>query len=405
MKNISNLLQQYIKIIVISVLIVLFSVSSQAQFRYTTNNPNIENFTIGSKILKEDRKISIYKPEIFPEYIEAVPPIIYVLDGEAYINFFASFVNMVCERFVQMPPIIVVSIENFVDGNFSGRERDFTPLISEDSSQAKNTGGADNFLHFIREEVMPFVEKDYKKTPFRVVTGHSRSSFLVLHAFLQYPTLFNAYLASDPAIGMNHDAYLRIADSIIKTSNERNNTLFLNAGMDAWAQSYAGKIDSLLQDKKLKGLSHKYMIYPKETHLTVFLKAYYDGFRFIFNMNPPDIGKKPRDITDKLFEDHYNRLSMIFGYSIKPPEDIINDYGFRFLKDWDDQLKALEFFKGNVESHPKSSNAYNSYGEALLIKGDKINAIINYEKAFQIDPTKISARNIVNKLKREQKQK
>jgi predicted negative regulator of RcsB-dependent stress response len=30
---------------------------------------------------------------------------------------------------------------------------------------------------------------------------------------------------------------------------------------------------------------------------------------------------------------------------------------------------------------------YDSYAEALLVKGDKKNAIINYEKAFQMDPT------------------
>jgi predicted negative regulator of RcsB-dependent stress response len=44
---------------------------------------------------------------------------------------------------------------------------------------------------------------------------------------------------------------------------------------------------------------------------------------------------------------------------------------------------------------------YDSYGEALLKKGDKKNAMINYEKAFTLDPTNTNARDIVNKLKSE----
>ena len=87
---------------------------------------------------------------------------------------------------------------------------------------------------------------------------------------------------------------------------------------------------------------------------------------------------------------------------MKPPESIINNYGYRFLNNWNDIDKALEFFKKNVENYPNSDNVYDSYGEALLKKGDKKNAMLNYEKAFQLDPTNTAARDIVNKLKSEQ---
>ena len=86
---------------------------------------------------------------------------------------------------------------------------------------------------------------------------------------------------------------------------------------------------------------------------------------------------------------------------MKPPEGKINNYGYRFLNDFNDTDKALEFFKKNVENYPNSANVYDSYGEALLKKGDTKNAMINYEKAFQMDPTNTAARDIVNKLKSE----
>ena len=86
---------------------------------------------------------------------------------------------------------------------------------------------------------------------------------------------------------------------------------------------------------------------------------------------------------------------------MKPPEDIVNNYGYTFLQNKDID-KALEFFNKNIENYPNSANVYDSYAEALLAKGDKKNAMINYEKAFQMDPTNTVARDIVNKLKNEQ---
>src|SRR5436190_9408188 len=148
-----------------------------AQQRYGLAKVKITYDSVRSNVLGEVRKISIYKPEVFPEYAEAVSPVIYVLDGEYYTDYIATIINLMCERFVTMPPIIVVGIENTPNGR-TGRDRDMTPLIAKDSSSFKTSGGAENFIKFIREELFPFVEKDYKKTPYRVIVGHSLAGLL-----------------------------------------------------------------------------------------------------------------------------------------------------------------------------------------------------------------------------------
>src|SRR5262245_42445929 len=120
-----HLLQrQYILKAILLTMVVMYSPGSQAQFRYTNNKAIVKDSIIMSKVLGEERKISIYRPENCPEYAEAVSPIIYVLDGDAYTYYFANMVNMLCERFVQMPPITVVGIHNL--GTGEARERDFT---------------------------------------------------------------------------------------------------------------------------------------------------------------------------------------------------------------------------------------------------------------------------------------
>jgi len=66
-------------------------------------------------------------------------------------------------------------------------------------------------------------------------------------------------------------------------------------------------------------------------------------------------------------------------------EALFNTTGRHFL----DEKKidqALEIFKFNVKMYPNISNAYYSLAEAYEISGNKKLAIVNYEKAVQLDP-------------------
>jgi len=118
-------------------------------------------------------------------------------------------------------------------------------------------------------------------------------------------------------------------------------------------------------------------------------------------MEPPEYSFPLSDLTYAVFEKHCDSLSKIYGYRMKPDEDVINNYGYIFLNQEKDVDKALEFFKKNIENYPQSSNVYDSYAEALLVKGDKKNALINYEKAFKMDSTNTNARDIIIKMREE----
>jgi tetratricopeptide (TPR) repeat protein len=59
---------------------------------------------------------------------------------------------------------------------------------------------------------------------------------------------------------------------------------------------------------------------------------------------------------------------------------------------------AIEIFKLNVETFPKSSNPYDSLGEAYLADNQKDLALANYKKVVELDPTNANAAQIVNRL-------
>ena len=96
--------------------ITIFAVASfgpvHAQSQFSTAKPVIREYSISSHVLNEERKITIYKPPVLPAYMNVVSPVIYTLDGEYHADFIVALINYVSERFVTMPPITVVGIEN-----------------------------------------------------------------------------------------------------------------------------------------------------------------------------------------------------------------------------------------------------------------------------------------------------
>ena len=77
--------------------------------------------------------------------------------------------------------------------------------------------------------------------------------------------------------------------------------------------------------------------------------------------------------------------------------NIINQIGYQFLR-IEDIESAIEVFRLNVSLFPDHWNVYDSYGEALVRKGDREGAVVNYRKALELNPNSQSAKNMLKKL-------
>ena len=78
-------------------------------------------------------------------------------------------------------------------------------------------------------------------------------------------------------------------------------------------------------------------------------------------------------------------------------EGRINGLGYGFLRA-KKLPEAIAYFKLNVEFYPKSSNVYDSLGEAYMAQGEKELAIANYKKALELDPKNTNAVEMLKKL-------
>jgi C-terminal processing protease CtpA/Prc len=78
-------------------------------------------------------------------------------------------------------------------------------------------------------------------------------------------------------------------------------------------------------------------------------------------------------------------------------ESFINDMGYEFLNQ-KKNLMAIAIFKFNALAYPKSSNVYDSLGEAYMNNGDKQLAILNYKKSLELNLDNNNAKETLKKL-------
>jgi CubicO group peptidase (beta-lactamase class C family) len=134
-----------------------------------------------------------------------------------------------------------------------------------------------------------------------------------------------------------------------------------------------------------------------------------DAIKSILNGKPY---KKPKKSILKAMDDKIKEMNIVQliafydNLKAKYPSDYnfdddseLNSVGYSLMgnKRIDD---AIEIFKLNVKLFPQTGNMYDSLGEAYLSKGDKINALINYKKTYELDPKNMGAKEIIEQLEK-----
>lgn len=374
-----------------------------------TNLAKAKVLTFFSGELNENRKIFIYYPRTDSQYISQTSyPVLYLLDAEEQLGMVMSQVIYLSESYSILPPMIIVGLGNI------DRTKDLTPTHSvtgnngkADTSMAatlRTSGNGEKFLGFIRTELMPYIQKQYKPSPFRVFCGHSLGGLLSVYALLKHPDMFSAYVAISPSLWWDEQYTLKLADKLAVDFKSKK-LLFISDGSEG-AQFHKDllHLDSTLRRKNLSNLEVKYIHYPNEPHPAEPVKATYDALRYIFNpVYPPQFDTlssfiyfKPNMITD-----YYTHLSLKKGYNIKPPEAVIDRLANYLLSLGNKQSNkdALVLLSLNAENYPASWHAYYSLGEICRNHlQDKQQAIVYYKKAIEMNPDNKNIQEIIIRL-------
>ncbi len=254
-------------------LIVLFSAPAVPLLAQADNAPVTHGIyrKLQSAVLGEERTLLIRLPDAYERSTQKYP-VIYRLDGEK--DFFMQTVDASFYLFDMAkaaPDAIVVGIPN------TDRNRD----LGIDRN-------ADKFIAFLKSELVPFMDKNYRTDGYRIICGQSFSATFVLYAFLKEPALFNGHLMA--SLFVYDQRLVPILENALKNSMDMKNAgdgrLFLAYGArDAYDRdgSITRRSKQFMETLR-KAVPPSVLIesrdYDGEGHVP--FHSVYDGLKWIF---------------------------------------------------------------------------------------------------------------------------
>ncbi len=346
--------------------------------------PGVTTIKLKSDVLGEERTILVRTPAGY-EAGNHRYPVLYMTDGDAHIGHTGATVQFLA-RNGRMSELILVGITN------TDRMRDLSPTHVKTTNpdgrlQMPTSGGGDKFLKFIETELITEIEKRYRTQPYRILAGHSLGGLFAVHAMLSRPELFNSYIAVSPALQWDNQVAVKRAEDFFKTRKELDRTLYISLGLEPGPIEDAfHQFKRVLSKNEAKGFEWEAQEMTDEDHGSVVLRSHYAGLRKVYNgwqlPRDPDTGAvTTRDL--KGVEDHYQKLSTKFGFTIPVPEALMNQVGYQLLFA-EKPDEAIAAFKRNIERYPESANVYDSLAEAYERGGNLDLAAPLYEKASSL---------------------
>lgn len=382
--------------------VLLWAFNTFSQGQYLAQIGKIDS--IYSNTLKEQRKLWVQLPENYNKNKKY--PVVYVLDGETHLPTVSIVQSYYSGGFT--PEMILVGISNQ-----NNRTRDLTiSKITNRQGGAFNfeTGGAEKFTQFIKNELIPFIDKKYPTTNYRTLIGHSFGGLFTINTLLHHSEMFTNYLAIDPSLDWDNQKLVKDAVDILKEKKFKNTSLFISLGGQLHMQRNDVTLKNIMDDKsdytlfgrsnleftkiakanKNNGLKTEWKFYENDFHGTISFPSIRDGLISFFKwyeIRDTNKFNNPETSTEdllKIIKDQEERYLKHFGYFTPPfDEELLIMSGHMFL-DMEQVDKSLTFFKLATEYYPGSANTFNALADYYVRQKDYKKALKNVTKAYQV---------------------
>ncbi len=239
--------------------------------------------------------------------------VLYVLDANLFFGTAVEMTRIMSQLYGELPPLLVIGIAYDTDSPvLQGelRARDFTPTANAGFGaeppkmpgpmpeptlpEGRRLGRAPHFLDFLTKEVRPFVESRYDVLPGgSTLFGSSLGGLFAVHALLERPDAFDAYIAVSPALWWDQTALLGREAQLAAERSDLASTLFLAVGsgeeradipmlasfrMISNLQALAGQ----LRGRSYPSLDLETFVADGESHTSVVPVALTRGLRYVF---------------------------------------------------------------------------------------------------------------------------
>jgi predicted alpha/beta superfamily hydrolase len=262
-----------------------------------------ETRLLHSDAIGQDFEIHISFPVDYFSTDTSIYPVLYCTDANRNFDLVSNIVNILNFPGREIPRILVVGIGYPITGLEdwgAWRNRDLTPTTDpeHDKSWQKtlmrmsgrddivvSSGGAAEFLAFIRDEVIPFVEANYRasKTD-RALMGYSHGGLFTLYALFHSPNTFQRYFAGSPSLWWDDGVLFRDEQNFADMHSDLPVKLFLSAGGLEHEEMIADvkKMETLLRSRNYPNLDLQNHIFEDETHPSAYPAATSRALRVIY---------------------------------------------------------------------------------------------------------------------------
>jgi len=254
------------------------------------------------------------KPRIKGWPFDDVPakwPVVYLLDADWYFGMVTDMIRVMA-RGGNTTEAIVVGIgypegpdfQEAIREQHARRCIDLTPVRwertekywSETVKRPSPTGDAGNFLQFIKNELIPMVEKEYQVDPYRrTLTGHSHGGLFTAFALFDEPGLFNSYIIGSPSLSYGNRFMFEFEEQFAKQHKRLPANVYLYAGdleeeADDTTLTDTLRFAAVLQSRNYKGLSLRKQIFADLNHCEVIAPGFQAGLKIALNLRQPGEG-------------------------------------------------------------------------------------------------------------------
>ncbi len=348
-----------------------------------------ENVTIGkykkvdSKSLGGEVTYLVHLPDDY-ENSDIQYPVVYMMNSHiisAFANACATMDKLSIER---IPDMILIGISN------TGVARKY--WCCPDSSG--NAEHGEVFHNFLKEELIPEIDKNYRTNDYKILAGQSNTGLFVMYNLLFFPDLFNDYVIASPMFGWCPDFYLNKMKTFLNNNTKINNRLYMSYG----DLDYVQVLDHIEDFKELlkqspSGKEWKVDLIENTGHVP--LITLNNALLFFFSECTMNAERRKFNVSD--MKSHFNKLSEKYGFTVIPKAGALFDIALD-LKNEKKFDQSVDIFQYLVSLYPDSELYFFFLGQTYQEKGDINLAKEYYNKSLKINSNFNSAKKALEKL-------